>query len=142
MHITQHCCLLKRRVHRNLRLLKYRLFLLKQLNYGNKNNKKKTMPKTTTIVLHNIVKTTLLSLNGKALLYLDNIPNNLLYNSHLPFYLGDGRFHFKKQHFTYYTSLNSPQLLLNLNIKVYSISFKRCHSTIWHITEKDAFFIQ
>ena len=63
------------------------------------------MPKTTTLVLHNIVKTTLRSLNGKALLYLNNISNDSLYNSHLPFYLGDGRFHFKKRHFIYYTSL-------------------------------------
>ena len=52
------------------------------------------MPKTMMIVLHRTAKIALPLLKGEARLTLKNEFNHLLYNSHLPFYLGDGRFLF------------------------------------------------
>lgn len=52
------------------------------------------MPKTMMIVLHRTAKIALPLSKGKATLNLKYELNQLLYNSHLPFYLGDGRFLF------------------------------------------------
>ena len=50
------------------------------------------MPKTMMIAFHRTAKIALPLLKGKARLNLKHEFNQLLYNSHLPFYLGDGRF--------------------------------------------------
>ena len=64
------------------------------------------MPKTTVIVLHSTVKTTLPLVKGKELLSLKNVCNHLLYNSHLPFYLGDGRFLLERTNLIFLCDMN------------------------------------